>query len=293
MDTNEIIEALGGTDRVYPREAVQAAMDQKDEIVPLLLEQLTQALEGPEKYAESNTESFLPIHAVYLLSYHRAREAHPLLVALMSLPGEMPFHLFGDAVHEGIPMALWNTCGGNPTDIIRLIENRAANEYCRSSAIQALTYGVAEKTLPREDVVKFLQGLFTGDEAAMGETLIWDAAASALADLWPGESMDILRKAYEDRLIDPGYINIHNVEFHLNQGKETQLAVFDQKALKDLGRTPHENMQHWAYFNPRSIQRPLFDESLAEKRRRTTAKKKRKQARASRKKGRSKKKKKR
>ena len=290
MDANEIMKALDSPARVYQRESVQAAMDQKDEVVPLLRDHLEQVLLEPEKYADPEYESRLSLYAVSLLGHHRVRETHPLLVALMSLPGEKPFDLFGDAVHEIFPKALWKTCGGDPSDIIRLVENREANEYCRSSAIRALTYGVAEKSLSREEVVEFLQGLFTGEESSWNEPMVWNVAASVLADLWPGESMNVLQKAFDDELIETFFINMEDIEFHFQKDKETQLNAFERRALKDLARTPHEDLHGWACFNSKQSRAPVFDLSLSKQRKRSAAKKKRKQARASRKKGRSKKK---
>ena len=293
MDANEIMKTLDDASCVYQSEAVQAAMDRKNEVVPLLLEHLEQVLLDPEKYTDPEYESHLLLYSVYLLSHHRVREAHSLLVALMSLIGETPFNLLGDAVHEGLPKALWKTCGSDPADIIRLVENRAANEYCRSSAIKALTYGVAEKSLSREEVVEFLQGLFTGEESSPIKPMIWNSAASALGRLWPGESMDVLQKAFDDELIEPFFINMENIEFYLEEGKETRLATFELNALNDLDRTPHDDLHWWACFNPRRSQGPLFDEVRVKKQKRSAAKKKRKQVKAARKKARSRKKRKR
>ena len=291
MNAKEIIGALDSPVRMYQREAVQAAMDQKDEVVPLLLTHLEQVLLDPENYVPPEYESHLPLYAVYLLSHHRVREAHPLLIALMSLPEEMPLDLFSDTIHEGFPIALWKTCGGDPSEIIRLVENRKANEYCRASAIHALSYGIAEKVLPREKVVEFLQGLFTGEESTSDKPMIWNTATSTLARLWPGESIHILEKAFDDELVDPFFIGMEDVEYYLEEGKEARLAAFERESLKELARAPHEEMSWWACFNPSQNQGYLFDDgSRAQKRQRAAAKKKRKQSRAARKKGRSRKK---
>ena len=101
--------------------------------------------------------------------------------------------------------------------------------------------------------------------------------------------------SYDDGLIDPGYIHIHDVEFCLNQGKETQLDVFENHALHDLRRTPHDDVAHWAYFRPSlRLNTPVVTDKVDVKdKKQSKAKKKRKQARSARKKNRSRKKKKR
>ena len=303
MNAKEIIQALDGPADVYQRQAVQAAMDQKDEVVPLLLEHLEQVLLKPETFCPDEYESSLPLYAVVLLNHHRVVEAHRLFVALASLPGEMPFDLFGDVIHHGFPEALWKTCGGDPADIIRLVENREANEYCRSSAIRALTYGVADGGLSRKDVVEFLRGLFTGDEASPDEPMVYNGAASALADLWPGEAMDVLRRAFDKGLVERFFVGIDYIEDSLEAGKEAQLTSLERRVRQELDQTPHEALESWACFNPYparskhdaggSTAASPREKSHPSRRPKRAAKKKRKQARAARKKSRARQKRKR
>ena len=122
--------------------------------------------------------------------------------------------------------------------------------------------------------------------------MIWNAATSTLARLWPGESIHVLEKAFEDELVEPFFIGMEDVEHYLEEGKEPRLAAFERGALRELARTPHEEMSWWACFNPSQNQGYSFDDgSHTQNRKRSAAKKKRKQARAARKKGRPRKKK--
>jgi len=297
MDALEIIKALDGPLKEYPDDAVQAAVDQKDDVVPLLLEHLEQVLLDPEKYADPEYDSFLHMYAVCLLGHHRVREAHKVLIRLLSLPGELSDEIFGDLVNDGFPAALWKTCGGDTSDIKKLIQNRDADEYCRSSGVTALTYGVAEKVLERDDVVKYLQGLFTGEESTPDRPLVWNTAALALTELWPGDSMDVLNKAYDDDLIELFYISMNDIEAYLEEGREARLASFEKKALEKLSEPIHEQMEWWADFES-----PVFDSSFnddtpvinpGKARDRKKQKQARKARRKARRKGRKKKKKKR
>ncbi len=291
MEPEKIIELLSAPTSRYPKDAVQAAMDQRDDIVPLLLLELERAREDPEAYLDERAGLFLPIFVLILLGYHRVPEAHALIVDLVSLPEEMPFDLFGDVITELLPKVLWQTCSGDASHIIRLIRNREANEYCRSSAICALEFGVAEKRLSREEVVELLQGLFTDTDAAVPGSVVWSSAASTLADLWPGDSMEILQKGYDDGLIEPGSINMSDILRYLEPNKETILANSKRVWMRALQRTPHENLSGWAFFKTSSKNVLLRDnESYKQEKIRAAAKKKRKQARESRKKGRIKKK---
>jgi hypothetical protein len=84
---------------------------------------------------------------------------------------------------------------------------------------------------------------------------------------------------------------MEDVEHYLEEGKEAPLAAFQREALRELARTPHEEMSWWACFNPSQNRGYFFDDGLHDqKQKRSAAKKKRKQARAARRKGRSRKK---
>jgi hypothetical protein len=292
MDQIEIMNALRAPIDKYPREAVQAAMDQKDDIVSPLLDELKQALEDPEQYIERTYSSFAIIHVIVLLGYHRVHEAQALIAALLRLPGEMPTELFGDALFEIVPQVLWQTAAGDTAEILELIRNREINEYCRTSAIAALMFGVADKTVPRNEAVTFLNGLFTKDEAEPDEATVWSEVAWSLSDLWPGDSMDVLRKAYDEELIDPAFISMEDIDNDFQKGKEAMMSAFEERRLRDLAKSPHDELSRWSCFNtsPSPVTPSFRDISVSNEKNRAAAKKKRKQARTSRRKGRAKKK---
>jgi len=292
MNAREILEALNGPADVYQREAVQAAMDHPDEVVPFLLEHLEEVAREPDRFAAEDYDSQLPAYAVVLLSHHKVREAHRLFVDLLSLPDETPFDIFGDLVHEHFPAALWKTCDGNVTEIKKLIENAEANGFCRTSAIRALTFGVATGGLVREEVVEYLKGLFRLEEPSWSDGMVWNAAASALSRLWPGESMEVIRQALDEELIDPGYIGPASLKRALEEGKEARLDALRQRSQKELAEDPHQAMEWWACFNPERFDGMggLLGAPGHGGRRtglqKNAAKRKRQQARAARKKGR-------
>jgi hypothetical protein len=225
-----------------------------------------------------------------LLGAARAREAHQVLVDLLSLPSDIVFGVYEDAVHENFPEALWKTSGGDVTSIKGLIENSNADGFCRTAAIRALLYGFAEDVLTRDEIVEYLQGLFTGEEASPPGDMIWNGAASALATLWPGESMDILSRALDEGLIDPDFIDLESVEKALADDKETLLQEYRRRASENLSENPHDTLSAWfkpmtfppalaSRLNQAVAPRPQARRSGPE----NAAKRKRKKARAARK----------
>ncbi|MBI2565753.1 MAG: DUF1186 domain-containing protein [Candidatus Schekmanbacteria bacterium] len=255
MEVEEIITALDANPEVYQRAAVQAAMDRRDEVVPLLLAQLERAIREPDAVAAS--DSMILYYAVYLLAYHRVQEAHLPLIALASLPGEMPLDLLGDTITDGLDILLWKTSAGDATNIERLIENRGANAYSRIAGMGALVHGVTEKAFAREEVVALLRRLLVRDDALEDDLLVCDGAACFLADLWPGETMDVLRSGIERGIIEQYSIEWSSVEAAFKAGKEAQLAMLEQRSLAALRADPHEAMESWACFHPEASLLPL------------------------------------
>jgi len=246
-DLTEILSAFEVCDGIYKREHVDAAIELQDEITPHLLNVLENVLSSPSEYA-GREDYFAHIYALMLLAHFKNPIAHKVIVDLFSLPGRTSDELFGDIITEDLPFILLRTCEGSFDLIKSLVLNKSADEYCRSSALQALVYAEALEMIPREEVVSFFGSLFTGTEAEEDNTDFWSLAAMHICDMCPEELMDTIRKAYKDGLIWPGMINRKEFEEVLCEGrmncrekvkKEMQLHSFD-----DI----HDRMAWWACF---------------------------------------------
>ena len=53
---------------------------------------------------------------------------------------------------------------------------------------------------------------------------VWDALVSYSSDLYPGELVDDIEHAYEESLVDPGYISLDDVRRDLETGKDRLLS---------------------------------------------------------------------
>ena len=89
--------------------------------------------------------------------------------------------------------------------------------------------------------------MFAGDEAP-NDSCFHDSLACCVCDLYPEELMPVIKKAYEDGIINPGYIAFEEFGEALDEGKEKCLheleAKFDDWQLRDI----HESMSWWASF---------------------------------------------
>ena len=297
LSIEDIITALRINKGVYEREMVDAAIERKEEIIPRLIEVLQGVLADPEPYLEDE-DLFDHIYAVMLLGHLKATEAHRTIVDLFSLPGDIPDDLFGDITTSDLPVILLRTCGGS-LDLIRAMAlNRKANDYCRNSALQAMVYAVVEGIADRKEILDFFGTLFTGEETDP-DSDFWGCLACNILELYPEESMDVIKSGYENDLISPGMVGYEDFEKALEEGQEKAFArlksKYDRDALDDI----HASMSWWACFQ--ADEKPKYDPDLTspffdmpgsistkvpKKKNAKKKKKKRKQAKASKRKNR-------
>ena len=248
MTVDEILKSFERYDGIYKRQEVDAAIALQEKITPYLINILKDLLNDPEKHIAEENQLFNHIYAFILLGYFRETGAHDVIVDLFSLPDKLPEFLFGDCTTNNLPMVLLNTCGGDLTRIKELIQNEAANEYCRGSAIESIMYGVIEGIISREDALSYYGDLFRELEKH-GESSMTATLACCICDLYPEELMPVIRKAYDDGIIDPICIGLDEFDEVLEQDKNEFLQRLYDKFAGLQSSSVHNPMLWWACFN--------------------------------------------
>lgn len=251
----EIIKALEVFDGKYKQKEVDEAVKQKDEITPHLIGVLKKVLDEPEKYADEDSHYHGHIYAVVLLSHFRETGAHDFIVELFSLPGELPYDLFGDIVTEDLPAILYATCGGSLDWIKGIALNKEIDEFVRSAAMRAMVYAVVGGMISREEVIEFFDSLFP--LAAEEENdVLYTCIANAVCDIYPEELMDKIERAYKEGCIDTFTIDRDDFEAALAMGKEKTLGLIKEDLEHRLSPDIHSRISWWACF--RSEEPSLF-----------------------------------
>ena len=243
----DLLENFRIFDGTYKREQVDAAIELKEEITPLLIEILKNVLADPDPYIV-NDELYEHIYSLMLLGHFRETKAHDVIIALFSLPDEIPHEIFGDLTTSDLPTLLLRTCGGGLDRIQSMALNKDVDDYCRISALHAMTYAVVEGFASREGVISFFGTLFTGDETD-DDSDFWGLLANFVCNLYPEELMSTIEKAYADGLIAPEMIGLEDFNTALEDGKEGCLERLkmdlERHSLDDI----HDSMSWWACFN--------------------------------------------
>lgn len=292
MEIDELLKSIETYDENYKREEIDTALTQREEITPHLISVLEKVLQDPEKYADRNSDYWGHIYAFMLLGHFCETKAHDVIVDLFSLPNDLSSDLFGDTVTVDLPIVLLRTCGGNTERIKDLIVNKSAYDYCRGSALQALSYALIEGYITREEIVSFYQELFSEEESS--GSAFHDILATCIYDIYPEELMETIGKAYDKELIHPGYIRYEDFTEILEGSKEKCLDNLRAEIQKKQIDNIHDNMSWWACFKQpqRSLSRDSSIKSLKNKpkQNKKNKKSKKKQSKASKKENRKRKK---
>jgi hypothetical protein len=243
MPIPEILDRLGSESNQLPVEAIQAARQQKERVIPELIRVLQDSVEAVKKGEEPQGPEFL---ALFLLAEFRAAEALPAILAAISLPGEGPFEMFGDAVHDVLPRVLVSLAGGRCLEICTdLLRNLAINEYVRWSAVKAIVYLGIKELRPRSEIVDVCRGLLRGfivNKDVDGVT----AVTCEMLNLAPVEAIDDIKAAYDGDLVDESIIgDWESVEEKLKSGAPMVGREYDESPSVD---DTIDELKDWASF---------------------------------------------
>lgn len=217
----ELLEELDFWTGRSKRTLVYQAIDHKEEITPHLLSHLERVIEDPEGYLQEDHD-LLP-YALLLLALFREERSHSLMLSLFRLPGERLDHLMGsDLRTAALPLLLLRTCGGSVQTIKQLVLDRNCDDFVRWAAMEALANAVAAGMADREETIRFLAALLTGEEAERG-SFFWTGVLHVLCDLYPSDVMGEIRTAYEKGLVVPRTINIDEFQETLDLGLDWTL----------------------------------------------------------------------
>jgi len=248
IELTEVLKSLERNTGVFPKKAVEAAMEMRDEITPELLRILEDTIgRASEIVAEDEHGAyFVHLYAMYLLAQFRETRAYPLVVRFARLEEGVLDALAGEFVTEDLCRVLASVCDGDTGPIEELIEDENVGEYARGAALNSLLVLVSEGAKSRDEVMAYFKSLFAG-RLERSYSHAWDSLVACATRLHPEEVSGHITAAFEEGLVDEWFISPQNVERASKRSKES--------VLEDLckgGHTYIENvvaeMEWWACF---------------------------------------------
>jgi len=247
MNIGPLIDDLCLLGGCYRRDLVDQAVLRQEEVVPHLLEILRTVLTDPLVYA-GDPGFFGHHYAVTLLGHFREERAHRLIVDIFSLPEDLPYRLFGDIVTEDLPGLLLNTCGGRFATIQNLVNDSAADAFGRAAALRAMTFGVVTGELERAGVVDVMRAILARRPPETTALLLNEAACSLL-DLYPIESMDVIRQAFDEDILQADWVSVDAFRQQLQVGLERSLEGLAAEWRRRNPADVHGRMARLACFD--------------------------------------------
>ena len=197
IDLDDIIWELDTAGRELPVEAIRQARRHREAIIPKLIAVLQAA--SAEARSGLDPDGQAPFFALFLLTEFQAKEALPAIIEAVSLPGELPFDLFGDTITEVLARVLAALAGDRLDVIDGLIRDQSLNEYVRWEGAQTYLLLVRDGRLTRLEAVQRLQQhlreAIQNDDYRIAGPLV-----SELAQLVPQERLRFLPAVTEAEL---------------------------------------------------------------------------------------------
>jgi Protein of unknown function (DUF1186)/SEC-C motif len=246
METAEILHQFERFTGKFPRAAVEAAVAGQEEVTPELLRILEETV---DRAAQVDAEGGYMAHlyAMFLLAQFRETRAYPLVVRFALLPEDIQYSLCGDFITESLGQVLASVCGGDLAGIQSLIENESADQWVRGAALSGLVTLVAAGQKSRDEIVSYFACLFRG-KLVRQWSHVWDTLVSYSSDLYAEELLDDIKQAYDEGLVDPGYIDFKHVKQDLALGKDRLFARLADDPHRRLVSDTVTEMEWWACF---------------------------------------------
>ena len=212
MSITEILQALEYFSPEFPREALEAASEQKEQLTPVLLSKLEgwkgQFCDLPDNY-------HLHIYSFFLLAEFREKKAYPLIVDLMSEVGNEAYTLFGDFITEDLANVLASVYDGNLDPLLHLMDT-ASDNYVRGACIQAQIILYLDGQLSREDVLNNLEKIgrqclaqkyAVGDEAGfLASNIVCECI-----EIHGTELKGLIEELFDAKMVDEWFVRREDV----------------------------------------------------------------------------------
>jgi hypothetical protein len=211
MTVPGILQQLARLTPALPRKALQAAVEQREAIVPELLKALERA-GSDAKAVAADPQDMLHVYASYLLAQFRETRAYAPLINLLSLPEELLADLIGDIVTADGSRILASVCGGDVAPLMKLAEDERVNQQVRGVAIETWAVLVAWGQKNKAEAVDYYRALFRSRLPKPGLPYVWAALVIACCSLNASELLPEIRQAYEEGLVGTDTISLKDVE---------------------------------------------------------------------------------
>lgn len=247
MTIDEILNEFSQRKGYFPKKAVEAAIAQKEIIIPHLLDHLHTVVEMGDSITEGDRELDITLFAIFLLGEFRETRAYPLIIKVVSAAPATVDYLIGDTITEGLNRILASVYDGDLIPLKSLIEGDSVDEFVRGSALRTFIPLYEAEMITREAVLEYFTSLFRGGLTRQYNQ-VWNVLCSVAEEFGFSELLPDIRQAFTDELTEPFYGDEDYLEKELV--KHAGTTQFDPMFTGLIDNTVAE-LKDWACFQPK------------------------------------------
>lgn len=187
MKIKEIVKELEYYNEELPKEALQKAMEYKEEMIPELLKMLEYTKENLENIINEKDEFYGYIYAFFLLAEFREKRAFPYLIDLINKGEEYVEYIIGEDYPDYLPRLLASLYNGEDQALFDIIENDKYDEFIRSSVLQTFAILYLNNEKSREFILNYFRKLINekeeNDNSYLYEEILTESSHLKLKEL--------------------------------------------------------------------------------------------------------------
>lgn len=242
MNANEVLSALNQKNEV-PISAILTALERSEEVTPTLLDFLEYILNNFQ--TADVTERSDIITTLFILAKLKEQKAFPYIIKIASLHDDWPEQILGDAHTESLTSLLVSTYNDDLPAIKHLIENRQANLWSRTAALESLHGLFALEIITRQELVNYYADLLNTSIIEDEEFVPW--LIDAINSMYPVELYNEATSLISKPSFDHTIITQKNIDDTLDLGMTECLNqnIYSREDLKPV-ETVINNVK-WLY----------------------------------------------
>lgn len=195
------IEDITFVTKKFPKEAFRIISENQELAVPYL----NSAIEKAIGEADDLDEDYqLHFYALFLLAQFQEKQSFPLIMEMVSLPGEALDYLIGDTITTDLGDILYNTYNGDPELMEKAVMNPNIDDFARGSVLKAMGQLCLDGDIEKERFQEFIRQIVYEREE-IGEYVYTDLAY-VICRCHFVEMLPEIRRLYADRRVDESSI---------------------------------------------------------------------------------------
>ena len=250
MTPDQILTGLAVQEGL-PREAMAAAGERRDEMIPLFLDQIDR-LQRADFDTVDEADRSACLFVYYLLGEWRDPRAYRPLAALLRHDPPFLEHLIGDAITDGSARVIAGVCDGDLQPIYEVIEDPAADMFVRAQMIDALVMIARVRPETRPEVADYLERFFAYEFEK--PEILWGTWAFAVADLGLEHLEPQVRQAFEQGWVSPDEADFDFFQEQLRKAVEHgESPWFHRSRNTQLIESAIDELSRWYSFSDRYL----------------------------------------